>query len=76
MWVRDKNSDWKNELEGGVMPQKIENASIILPGNIKVASVDVYDPWMNKWTAATVTENRVQLPEFKRSLVVRLRHGR
>ena len=76
MWVRDKNSDWKNELEGGVLPQKIENASIILPGNIRVASVDVYDPWMNKWTAATVTENRVQLPEFKRSLVVRLRHGR
>jgi hypothetical protein len=32
----------------------------------------VYDPWPGKWTAAKLTEGRIVLPDFSRSVVVRL----
>ena len=35
-------------------------------------TADVYDPWQDKWSAAELSETKVALPDFRRSLVVRV----
>ena len=43
----------------------------VLPANAKRARV--YDPWTGKWSNAAVRAGVVALPEFARSIVVRVR---
>ena len=34
--------------------------------------IGIYDPWQNKWVNAAPEEMKITLPDFKRSLVVRI----
>jgi hypothetical protein len=34
--------------------------------------IEMYDPWQNKWEKAAAEEMQLSLPDFKRSLVVRI----
>lgn len=75
MWLRDKQNNWKTELEEGIPPNSVildeEDLIELLPANY--ASFQIYDPWQDTWTE-TMTSTR--LPEsvnFKRSLVLKIK---
>jgi hypothetical protein len=75
VWIRDKNNTWKSELEEGIPPNPIENASIEVDAlNISrpESHIRVYDPWKDKWSETVIVNGRIPLPDFKRSLVLRI----
>jgi hypothetical protein len=76
-WCRDKQNTWQSELAEGRQPTVIRNASIQLPyheKDLRGASVHFYDPWANSWTRGDVKDNQIYLPEFIRSLVVKIEY--
>ncbi len=75
IWLRDKQNTWKTELEQNHPPEtitdvKIDLNSIAPSGTI---TIDAYDPWENTWSKISIKEAAIDLPAFKRSLVLRLR---
>jgi hypothetical protein len=36
-------------------------------------NISIYDPWQDKWSEATVKNMKALLPDFKRSIVVRIK---
>jgi hypothetical protein len=71
IWVRDKNNNWETELESGLSPSTVHGTKINLL-HASAKSIDVYDPWTNKWASAKPLNNKIRLPDFKRSLVIRV----
>jgi hypothetical protein len=72
LWVRDKTNSWQSELRDGVPPSLIRSASISLPELRRAKKIEVYDPWTNRWTTASASNKSITLPDFKRSLVVKI----
>lgn len=75
IWVRDKNSNWESELEQGIAPRLLQESVIdlhVLGIKGVKAQIKVYDPWKNTWTKILNENNMITLPDFKRSLVVRI----
>lgn len=74
IWIRDKNNTWRSELEEGIPPQIIHDAVIDLKKLDMHANnpVWIYDPWKNRWSEADRPEERLILPDFSRSLVLRI----
>jgi hypothetical protein len=76
-WARDSQNTWQSELGQGVAPELLENTSIDI-SDLKIpagAAVHCYDPWTNARTSAPVTGSTIQLPSFRRSIIVRIEHG-
>ncbi len=76
-WCRDKQTTWQTELAEGKPPTVVEDAIVSLPqmaGESGQATVTFYDPWSNQWTQGQAEANKIALPNFKRSLVVRMRY--
>ena len=73
-WIREKKSDWRTELDQGVPSSVVSNSFIKLPGSRVAKSADTYDPWENTHKETQVKNNSVRLPDFKRSLVVRVNY--
>ncbi|TKJ38212.1 MAG: hypothetical protein CEE38_05485 [Planctomycetes bacterium B3_Pla] len=76
-WCRDRQNTWKTELAEGKPPVVVEGAIISLADvgkELNGAAVDFYDPWSNRWTQVAVKENRVSLPDFTRSIVVKMEY--
>jgi len=76
-WCRDKQNTWQSELAEDRKPEVINNTVISIPEdsvNFNNADVKFYDPWKNKWGPGKVEENKILLPDFTRSLVVRIRY--
>lgn len=73
LWLRDKQNNWESELERGESPRLFQNTKINFASlrMIGFKTIDVYDPWKNKWTAVPKS-NTITLPSFSRSLVIRL----
>jgi hypothetical protein len=76
LWVRDKNNTWQSELRDSQPPLvksgihlDLMNAGIA--GSVR--EVAIYDPWENEWKEGKPEEMKLLLPDFKRSLVVRIR---
>jgi hypothetical protein len=74
-------------LAEGNEPEVVNNAVILLPDSSAVrrpveggsrtaltADVSFYDPWKNKWEPGKAEDNKITLPDFTRSLVVRMRY--
>jgi hypothetical protein len=78
VWARDGENTWRDELEAGRAPERLVGQRVDLTAwlqrGIKVA-VDAYDPWTGEWGAADENDGRVGLPEFSRSLVLRIRNA-
>jgi hypothetical protein len=80
-WCRDRANDWTTELKDGVPPRRLSGvavdlaAFVPLQGSLKSARVEVYDPWRDCWTSPKLSGSRATLPDFERSLVVRIRSG-
>jgi hypothetical protein len=73
LWCRDAQNTWRSELAEGKAPNPVNDALLDLgPLKLGKASARLYDPWENRWTKAELEGNRLRLPAFKRSLVVRL----
>jgi hypothetical protein len=73
LWCRDAQNTWRSELAEGKAPDSVDEAFLDLgPLKLGKASARLYDPWENRWTRAGLEGDRLRLPVFKRSLVVRL----
>lgn len=75
LWLRDKNNTWETELRDGIPPEILRNIKIEIndPGlNESSARYEVYDPWQNKWKNISPVGEQLTLPDFKRSLIVRI----
>jgi hypothetical protein len=74
LWCRDTRNSWVEELQNGVKPEKLRAVKVdlrrALAGSAKRASV--YDPWTGKWSKASLKNGTIVLPEFARSIVVRV----
>lgn len=76
-WCRDKQNTWQSELAEGRQPTILRDASIQLPypgRKLSGASVHFYNPWANSWTSGNLKDNQIHLPEFIRSLVVKIEY--
>jgi hypothetical protein len=74
-WCRDKASDWKSELADGIPPRKLSGVAIDFGTTAQEfggAKTRVYDPWADRWTETKLDGTAVKLPDFQRSIVVRI----
>jgi hypothetical protein len=74
IWCRDKENTWQTELAEGKPPQTIRDAVLRLPQDWQVEkakTIQCYDPWKNRWQEIR-RGNPISLPDFQRSLVVRI----
>lgn len=77
-WCRDPKNTWKSELAEGQVPHPIEGAVVDwtdLLGQSLPKSAAAYDPWQDRWSDLRMAGPRSVLPNFVRSLVVRLKLG-
>ena len=75
-WCRDSKNDWRSELKEGIPPETIRDVTIDLSpcnGGGLSPSADVYDPWRDKWSSVSIEGGTLRLPEFRRSLVVKVK---
>jgi hypothetical protein len=77
-WCRDKQSTWKTELAEGEPPAVVSDAVISLADvgrDLDGVAVGFYDPWSNRWARGSVEGNKISLPDFTRSLVIKMGYG-
>lgn len=76
IWIRDKNNTWESELRDRQPPLTKSGIKIDLKKtgiNGSFGEVEFYDPWQDKWQDAKSDGLKLILPDFKRSLVIRIR---
>lgn len=76
-WCRDVQNNWQSEFEAGQPVREIKGVELDLAafrlGPIFAqASATVYDPWSDRVTAIVPQGVKITLPDFRRSLVVRI----
>lgn len=75
MWCRDANNTWRTELQQGRSPLLMTGEAVDVRGLLEAslpARARAYDPWANRWTDLKRGVPKLVLPEFTRSLIVRL----
>lgn len=75
IWLRDKKNTWQSELRDGDPPRTIGGTYLDLgKSGITDATgkIEIYDPWKDIWSNADAGELKILLPDFTRSLVVRV----
>jgi len=75
VWCRDPRNTWQTELAEGRAPEPVHGAALDLaswPGLPKLGAVRFYDPWAHQWKNGQLRDGQIELPEFTRSLVVRV----
>jgi hypothetical protein len=72
IWCRDTANDWRSELERGEKPAILNGVSIEHRVAPSQRNLRAYDPWTGKWSAATQSNGRIALPEFRRSLILQI----
>ncbi len=76
-WLRDKMSSWESELGKQVPPRTLQGVKIDLRKlgiTLLTGQVKVYDPWKDLWTTVEADGAEVILPNFSRSIVVKITH--
>jgi len=76
VWARDTANTWRTELIDGVEPSLRSRVSLDLSDVLKgcnLSKVEIYDPWMDQWTSGKASA-LVTLPDFKRSIVLKIKH--
>jgi len=75
IWIRDKNNTWRSELELGIPPATIQETFLDLnrlsPSH-QLNNVRAYDPWKDDWSEIIIQDDRILLPDFQRSIVLRM----
>jgi hypothetical protein len=75
LWLRDKNNSWQTELRDHQSPVVRSGIQLDLKkAGIEgsVGDVAFYDPWQNKWNEGKTDDMKLLLPDFRRSLVIRI----
>ena len=76
-WCRDKQNTWQTELAEGKPPEVIENVTFSLPNahkDLERSTISFYDPWSNQWTQGRMKGSVIRLPDFSRSLVIKIQY--
>jgi hypothetical protein len=76
LWCRDRQNTWQSELAEGQPPEMLKNLALNLGAKLPEPgrdTIDTYDPWTSTWKPAAVQGGTVALPDFQRSIVLRLR---
>lgn len=76
-WCRDSQNDWRTELEQGIPPEMLNNISLDISAYIeakKLESIKAYDPWKDAWTECELKDGNITLPNFTRSIVVKINY--
>ena len=74
-WCRDKEATWQSVLAEGRAPETLHDLAVTLPAPTqagKPTSVSVFDPWSGHTCAAAFGAGKIALPDFSRSLVIRI----
>lgn len=74
-WLRDINNTWKTELEKGKEPELLQGQTVDFQKIHQFDTddlIEVYDPWKNEWSEAKRENSQVILPEFRRSIVLKI----
>jgi hypothetical protein len=74
-WLRDTQVTWHSALAEGRAPETLHGVTVTLPepkGGTAALAVSAYDPWTGKRVSLTSERGTLTLPDFSRSLVVRL----
>lgn len=76
LWCRDKANTWDAELGQKIAPQTLSGEVLDLGSVLRGTSVEmkVYDPWKNLWRTVEATGGKLKLPNFQRSIAVRVMH--
>jgi hypothetical protein len=75
LWCRDSANTWKTELEEGRAPESVCGARLDLPALGRAEpplTATVYDPWSDVSVPAAIRAGQIELPGFRRSVVVRV----
>ena len=75
LWLRDKMNNWKSELQKGIAPATLHGIQLNFRELGIIASpgkIEVYDPWKNSWTRVEKANPTFIVPDFRRSIVIRL----
>jgi hypothetical protein len=75
LWCRDARNTWQSELAEGKPPETLRGIVLNLSqleGIVRDGAARAYDPWANEWKGVEIKQATVSLPQFKRSLVVRI----
>jgi hypothetical protein len=76
LWLRDIDNTWQNELSGSKGPETISGTMLDLSNTgleRYKGKISIYDPWQDRWSEVVVENMKVLLPDFKRSIVVRIK---
>lgn len=75
LWIRDKANNWESELKNGIAPSVLSGIKLDLR-KIGIygfrGKTEFYDPWKNEWKTTSRTGKTITLPQFSRSIVVRI----
>ncbi len=75
VWCRDRENTWRTELAEGNAPGLVRQARVDLASagvTLAGRAARVYDPWSDRWSPAAVDKTEIVLPEFRRSVVIRI----
>ncbi|RRJ95218.1 hypothetical protein Ga0100231_013770 [Opitutaceae bacterium TAV4] len=73
LWLRDSASDWRIELLDKTLAPEIAAETFSLPLTLPIPfQVTGFDPWTEMTSTYPITGRTIQLPSFRRSLVLRL----
>ncbi|MBI4657360.1 MAG: cellulase family glycosylhydrolase [Verrucomicrobia bacterium] len=75
IWCRDSESTWRTELEQNQRAESVRSAKLDLAavfGSGGPLKIRAYDPWQNRWSELKPAGMVLDLPEFARSLVLKL----
>jgi hypothetical protein len=76
-WCRDRQNDWRSELEEAVPPRILDGVELDITAfqrspHFDKTNVEIYDPWQGRWASAKRSGAKVLMPTFQRSVVVRI----
>lgn len=74
VWCRDKRNTWETELDGGQAPEPLtgQRLDVRALSPELVQSATYYAPWTDGAGPVTLTGAQLELPDFERSLVLKL----
>lgn len=75
VWCRDSRNTWETELKNGEKPELLRKVKIDLQRAVaagRARAVNVYDPWANRWSKGKLRKGVITLPDFSRSIVIRI----
>lgn len=74
IWARDKYNTWQTELDQKQSPELLNGISLEIDSitTHPVSQVKYYLPWEDEHGELEITEGKITLPDFKRSIVLKL----